>query len=150
VWDGHEFDCSACELTTHLYKQLNCLARHPELAVLPKRVFVRPLGVWYLVDDKRKNTWSAGYNIEIETPKGPRSALVSITEVTTDECPKSVLLRNPEAAELIQIFRQSQSAPMALGPASRWPAAFYDAMAILKTQQEIDRRAYQRAVHSIN
>ena len=86
--------------------------------------------------------------IDVDTGKGSRAVRVVIEDIKTDECPKSLLLRSTESADLIQIFNQSQNFRSALGPASRWSGAFYDALSVIMRQQEVDKQACRKAIHS--
>jgi hypothetical protein len=70
---------------------------------------------------------------------------VVIDGITTDECPKSVILRSPESCELVQIFNQAHTVKGALGPPAQWPGAMYDAVSLLTDQRAIDRNAQQSA-----
>lgn len=69
-------------------------------------------------------------------------------DVHSTECPVSVLRRSPQAVELVEQFAQSRNIKAAYGNPSQWPGAFFDAQAILKTQEQIDEAAVQRALHS--
>jgi len=92
--------------------------------------------------------WVAGYPLQLETSKGPKQIHVEMDGVRSAECPKSVMLRNPQASELVQIFDQAQAVgEQAFGSADRWPGAFYDAVGILKSQKERDESAQERAIH---
>jgi hypothetical protein len=74
---------------------------------------------------------------------------VAIEGVETDECPKSLIIRNPEACDLVRIHNQAQSVKGAMGAPARWPGWFFDAMALLREQQAIDKAARQTAISNV-
>lgn len=73
---------------------------------------------------------------------------VEIDEIRSAECPKSVMLRNPQFETLISIFGQMDAVGESpLGSAEHWSGAFYDAIATLKNAKARDENARKTAIH---
>ncbi|HEX4138366.1 MAG TPA: hypothetical protein VHY84_27395 [Bryobacteraceae bacterium] len=105
------------------------------------------LGFWYDYGPELREWWQAGYPIQLETDKGPKTAHVEIDGVRSAECPKSVMLRDPRADDLVQIFVHAEGVgASALGPPAAWPGWYYDTVKILKDQTVRDEAAIERAV----
>lgn len=116
----------------------------------PQRVFIAPLRFWYEVSGGKSERWGAGYKIDVQFRDGKsKPAIVVIDGVECDECPRSLMLRNPELVTLVETFNHDHSIKGGLGSPQRWPGAFYDAMGILSTQEKIDKAARRSAVHSV-
>lgn len=69
--------------------------------------------------------------------------------IRSAECPKSLLLLDPQADELVTIFVQSEAVGGGLGDASTWPGVFYDSVKILRDQKARDENAQTKAIHKI-
>lgn len=125
---------------------MNCPARHPEHVSMPRRVLIRPLGFWYEYAPRRRGHWMAGYPMEANLPDGKVKTLrVVIDDVVSDECPRSILIRDPGTRDLIQIFNQSRTVRGAMGSASLWPGRFFDATLLLHEQHLLDKNARMSA-----
>jgi hypothetical protein len=72
--------------------------------------------------------------------------------IESDECPVSVVHRNPEMQQLVQILDQSCAARMrpvtVFGPVARWDAKTLDLMAMYHQQRSIEKSTYMQAVRS--
>lgn len=97
--------------------------------------------MWFTYTDGIKNKWMAGYRAK----KEDKYVQVVIDDVESDECPRSIMLRNPQVEELVMTFNRAQILPGSLGVPYRWPGAFSDVFEILTTQREIDKHAMLNA-----
>ena len=89
----------------------------------------------------------AGYKLEVETSDGTAAAYVQIEGVASKECPVSALHFDPEAVEMVRQFSQARTVKGSpFGGTDRWPGAFYDAWALLLSQESRDKSAVQQAV----
>jgi hypothetical protein len=110
-------------------------------------VWLKRLSFWYRYGPEPREWWAAGYPIDLESSKGTKRIRVELDEIRSAECPKSRMLRSPQADELVQIFGQAEAVgASALGSAETWPGAFYDAVGILKAQKARDENAQERAI----
>jgi hypothetical protein len=91
--------------------------------------------------------WTAGYQLTFDTASGLKTAYVQIENVKSAECPKSRLLRMPESQELIQIVAQAATVEGVMGNPAKWPAAYYDAVTIIKRQEQTDKEAREEAIN---
>jgi hypothetical protein len=71
---------------------------------------------------------------------------VILDDVRSLECPKSRIVRHPAVADLIHINTQADGVRGALGPPSRWPAVFYDAVTAVNRAKNEDDAARKFAV----
>lgn len=111
-------------------------------------MFLKRISFWYRYGAAPREWFSAGYPLQLDTGKGLKTVRVELDEIRSAECPKSVLLRDPRAAELVQIFAQMDAVGESpLGTASSWPGALYDAIGVLKSAKARDENAQSLAIH---
>lgn len=78
-----------------------------------------------------------------------RSVVVEAEDVSSSECPKSILLRNPVLQDLVQIEGQSRIVKSALGKPSQWPGVFFDAITVLRMEHARDSAAQSKAISKL-
>jgi len=87
--------------------------------------------------------------MQVTTSKGQRTAYVDVDGVTSVECPVSLLTRDPadKSRDLVNIWSQASAAKefLPLGPADKWPGAYYDVHVLLSREKLIHDSAIEAA-----
>jgi hypothetical protein len=73
-------------------------------------------------------TWQASYSPRNGKP-------YSIDGIESQECPMSLATQHPELIDVLRIIDQADDQPGALGKPSEMPAAFYDMVTAVKSQE---------------